>query len=468
MLSRQRAGTRWRAALGRVVPSTAPAATPGVWVLALAAAALVLRAPLMLVRAEALPGGDSEGYLALAADLRHGEFLGMVRTPGYPAFLAALDVLPGRVEDAAVIVQHLLGVAIVVAVVLVARRYFGAAAAVIAGVLAAIGRGAVTIEDVILADFLFGAVAFAGAVALAAAAGRSRLAVKLLVVAGAAFALAAYVKPVGQVLVLAPALAFLLAGRHVATTAKATAVVAGTMVLVLSPWLARNLSTFDRLSLSNQEGVTLYNRAFEKQQLSVPTDDAGSRLVARLTDEARAKGRRENSYVSAELLRRGLTMDEVLELQRRAAVKAIRSAPAEYAKGTVRLLAVGIDDIGGQPNEVKPEARLAGVTALVRVPVTAVLHLGNALTQLWFVLAAHLAAGLLLLFVRDERRGAMAAFVSVLLVVLLATVMTHGGMWRYSAAMAPEAWVIGAAGLAFVGGAAIDRLRAMRRASASA
>src|SRR5215210_6242700 len=363
MLSRERAGTRWRAALGRVVPSTSPAATPAVWVLVLAAAALILRAPLMLVRAEALPGGDSEGYLALAADLRHGEFLGMVRTPGYPAFLAALDVLPGRVEDAVVIV---------VAVVLVARRYFGAAAAVIAGVLAAIGRGAVTIEDVILADFLFGAVAFAGAVALAAAAGRSRLAVKLLVLAGAAFALAAYVKPVGQVLVLAPPLAFLLAGRHVATTAKATAVVAGTMVLVLSPWLARNLSTFDRLSLSNQEGVTLYNRAFEKQQLSVPTDDAGSRLVARLTDEARAKRQRENSYVTAELLRRGLTMDEVLELQRRAAVKAIRSAPADYAKGTVRLLAVAIDDIGGQPNEVAPEARLAGVSALVRLPVTAV------------------------------------------------------------------------------------------------
>lgn len=166
--------------------------------------ALAVRMPLFFVRAEAFPGADSREYLDAAEAISHGQFGGMWRTPGYPGFLWIVGLLPGRTEDAGVIVQHLLGVGLAVALVALGWRLFSPAAGVIAGTIAALSEAFVGFEDVILADFLFGLVAFAGAAVLAFAAAGRRDDYRLFVLAGVLFGAAAYVKPVGQALILAP------------------------------------------------------------------------------------------------------------------------------------------------------------------------------------------------------------------------------------------------------------------------
>ncbi|MEA2349991.1 MAG: hypothetical protein QOG86_932, partial [Thermoleophilaceae bacterium] len=131
--------------------------------------ALALRLPFLFGHHEATPGGDSAGYLRMAAGIVAGRGFrdDGYRTPGYPLVLAALDPLPGRTEDAVVAIQHVLGAVLVAAIVMVAWRFFGRAPAVIAGAMAAVTPALVYVEHAILTDFAFAVALLAGAAALA-------------------------------------------------------------------------------------------------------------------------------------------------------------------------------------------------------------------------------------------------------------------------------------------------------------
>jgi hypothetical protein len=431
------------------------------WMVLIGMAAVTVRLPLCFVEAHAKPGSDGAQYLQLASDISSGRFAGMFRTPGYPAFLWLVGLAPGRIEDGAVIAQHLIGVAIAVSIVVLGWRLFGRVPAVIAGTLAAVSPTFVTLEDVTLPDFLFGAAAFAGALVLAVPASSGAKSWRLLALAGALFALAAFVKPVGQVLLLVAPVTFLASTRGLRAGAKASAILVASMLIALSPWLVRNVINYGEFGMSNQAGLTLFNRAFEVQKLPVPTGDPQGPLVRELTATANAKaGLRPSSHVLGELARRGWSLEEGLDIQQRLALKAISRARGAYAETSVTRLRAAVHDLNVYPQD-EFDVRLAEAPAGLHELSNATLSAGRLLTQAWFLLTAHTLLALVMLFVAAPRRAAAASFLSVALLVLIATVLTHGGMWRYSAQVAPEAWITASAGLAFVCSAVITRTRAL-------
>jgi len=426
------------------------------WIAIVAGLALAVRVPLFFVRAELFPGGDSRLYLTLAQGIPRGEFEGMFRTPGYPAFLWLVGLLPGRTEDAAVIVQHLLGVGLAAGLVTLGWRLFSPAAGVLAGAIAALSRVFVGLEDLILADFLFGLVAFAGAAALAIAAAARRDNYVMFVLAGVLFGLAAYVKPVGQALILAAPVAFALSSRDLRRTLLATGLVVAAMVVTVTPWVVRNEIAFDDARMSNQLGITLFNRAFEVERLPVPLDDPQGPVASELTAAAFAEpGLRPSSYVHTELSHRGFSSDEALEIERRLATTAIKREPWQYLGTSGTRIADGIEDL----DEAELPDRLGEAPAVLRHPSEALLRVSGTLSSLWFLASAHLLVALVLLFVPGPSRPAAAAFIGVALLILIATVLTHGGMPRYSLQVAPETWLVGSAGLIYVIGAVASRIR---------
>jgi hypothetical protein len=105
------------------------------------------------------------------------------------------------------------------------------------------------------------------------------------------------------VLILVAPVAVGITSRDLRKTARASGVVGLTMVLLLGPWAIRNAIVNDDLALTNQLGVTLFNRAFEVEGLPVPTDDPQSALVRRLVATAeRRPGLRPSSYVADDLV----------------------------------------------------------------------------------------------------------------------------------------------------------------------
>ena len=265
----------------------------------------------------------------------------MVRTPGYPMFVWLCGLLPGSTLDGVVIVQHLIGIALAVGLTAFGWRAFSPAAGIMAGVIAAISTPLLVAADQVLADFLFGALVATGAMVLAVCVRRpDSERVRLLVVVGALFAVATYVKPVGQGLILAAPIVVGLTSRDLRRTIRATAVVGLTMVLLLGPWMIRNAIVNDDFGLSNQLGVTLFNRAFEVEHLEVPAGDPQSELVRRLVATAeRDPELRPNSYVLNELAASyGFSGVEALAIERRLAEKAIRHHVFTYAKTSVKLV----------------------------------------------------------------------------------------------------------------------------------
>jgi hypothetical protein len=422
--------------------------TPTPWLLLLAAAALLVRAPLFTVRSEVTPGGDSEGYVVAARAIGSLSFPGMARMPGYPFFIWVCSLLPGRTEDAVVITQHLLGIALVLGITGVGWRLFSPPAGVIAGTLAAISPVYVALEDHLLADFLFGAVLFAGAASLATVCARGVDGRGRLIVIGALFALATYIKPVGQGLVFAAPIAFALTSRDSRRAIRGAAIVAATMIVLLAPWAVRNAIVNHDFGLTNQLGVTLYNRAFEIEHLPVPIDGPHGPLVRQLNGVAdKDPALRPSSYVRAELIRHGFSYGEAVEIQRTLAVTAIRRAPATYLKTSIKRVGTSIAEIH---TPAASPARLGNASAAVRRPAVGLMRVGWRLSDLWWVLTASAFSSLILILVPGPPRAAAVALATAPLLVLIVTVLTHGGSYRYSAQAAPELWLLASAGLAFV------------------
>jgi len=441
---------------------------PLTWALALGGVALLVRLPLLVGRNDAPPNSDAELYLTLSDDLVEGrgfDRFGHFYTPGYPGTMAALRQLPGRTEDALVVSQHLLGVAVVAVIVLAAWRYFGRVAAIAAGALAAVTPLMATSEHQLLPDFLFGALVLAGGLLLAEALTRAPSPpLGLLALAGACFGLATWVKPAGQFLLLAPPLALLLATRSLRATLRGSAVALLAMVLVLSPWLYRNVDLFESPTMSNQSGATLYNRAFEVDGLPFPQESSYANLARRVQAQGVVGGRRYHSRFNDALVdETGLSSREAWNVQRELALTAILRNPDDYAVGTAKGVARSIWDLNHIESEglnLRAELRREG-RAVPQQLTTWTWMASMPLLLAWFVVSLGGAASLLLLFVGEERsRRAAAALLSVWLIVTLLTVLAHGGMWRYSMQLAPIAWILGSAGAVAVGGELLRRIEA--------
>jgi hypothetical protein len=441
------------------------------WLLLLGGLALAVRLPLIVASGSVSYAGDTAEYMQLADGLLHGRFDTDYRMPGYPLFIDAVGWLPGSRAANVVTVQHLIGVGIVLALFAVGSRWFGRPTGVAAAVLAAVTPIMLGLEHTLQPDFLFGAWVFAGValLVLGMAAGRPRP--WLVVAAGLAFAAGAYVKPVGAAVVAGVAIGLWAGTRSLRDAALGTGIVLAVLSLLLVPWAIRNQAEYGHLTLSTQAGQTLFKRVFDVDRRPVPTDTADGRLVARIQrEQRRADPSRElNNYLSEALQQRGYSADEAVAIERRVAVDAIRRDPIAYLAATpsrvsrflTDLASFSYRDVTGGENSsgIDPNNRSAPVRAAIELWFAA----GKALTEIWWILSLHVLAGLMLLL-SPYRRARIAAGVlaGTWLSIALATALSHGGLRRYSAQMAPEAWLLGAAGAVLVATLLVQAVRVMR------
>ena len=312
-------------------------AGPARWAVMLGALALVVRLPLLFDRYSAASVPDAVGYLLIADDIAHGRGLdriagGLLRTPGYPAFIALMDVIPGRREDAVIVAQHLIGVALCVGALLLAWRWFGRGPAIVAALMIAIGPQLVSVEHDVLTDFLFGVAAFAGTAALAECVWRRRAPLALLALAGLLFGVATEIRPTGQVLVLAAPVVLPAATRDIRATLRGTAVVTATMALLVVPYVIRNQVRHGAPVLSIIGMEALFQRVFDQDHLPVVTPGADADVARRIYAKSAAA---ESSIVTTHvfdvytaLLKRGHSDYDVARLEAGMALDTIKAHPA--------------------------------------------------------------------------------------------------------------------------------------------
>ncbi|HET6865061.1 MAG TPA: glycosyltransferase family 39 protein, partial [Solirubrobacteraceae bacterium] len=232
------------------------------------------------------PINDAGSYLTLASDIAHtGDYplsrrpgAGAAGTrgpsayfaPGYPYFLALVDLVDGQSvpRDGAVhparIAQAVLGTITVALIGLVAFELFGATAALIALVLAAvypvaIGLAGVLVAENLLAPLILAAV-YAGLRVRRAA--RERSAYAWIAGAGVLTGLATLTHE-NAVLIVLPLVAAVW-GRPTRSFA-APALLIATTALTILPWTVRNAEVMHRfIPVSDETGITLvgtYNAA---------------------------------------------------------------------------------------------------------------------------------------------------------------------------------------------------------------
>jgi 4-amino-4-deoxy-L-arabinose transferase-like glycosyltransferase len=440
-----------------------------------AVALLALLARLALLTAEPAFGTpDTPLYQAIAERLLYGldhpgaKPLDTVRTPGYPLFLAAAKVLPGGWDDTAGALQIVLGVAVAATAAAAGWRYFGRWTAVLAGALAALSPVLIQAERILTPDFLFAAVSLGGAILLAEGVRRDPTSGRLLAAAGVIFGLAAYIKPVAIVLVLAGILPLAVATRNARATLRGSAIVAVAAALVFMPWVIRNWAVYDYPNMSSIGGVTLFLLAFDEAQLPVPNDTDDGRLVARLRSRALegANPPSNTEYVVLDgLMAGGRSFQDAADIERDMAMTALRRAPRTYLRTgweNVRVLFEGVtNSTSARPNleEAAPEQP----NRVVHSTSKSLWYGGMVLGDIWSRLSAGGLFCFLLLLARDvRRRAAAAAFLSVWLLVSVGTAFTtwpHPADLRFPAQAAPTMLVLGSAAIVFVLDAVISRVR---------
>jgi len=232
------------------------------------------------------PINDAGSYLTLASEIAHtgdyslshrpGSGAGGTRgpsayfAPGYPYFLAAVDLIDGHAvrRDGAVhparIAQAVLGTITVALIGLIALELFGATAGLIALILAAIYPVAIGLAGTLVAENLLTPLVLAAVYAglRVRRAARVRTTFAWVAAAGVLSGLAALTHE-NAVLIALPLLAAVWGQRPHALAAPALLV--ATTALTILPWTIRNAEVMHRfIPVSDETGITLvgtYNAA---------------------------------------------------------------------------------------------------------------------------------------------------------------------------------------------------------------
>jgi Dolichyl-phosphate-mannose-protein mannosyltransferase len=436
-------------------------AARGRWIALVGGLALLVR--IALLSADSwIGGGDAPVYYEIAHSLLDDQNFGGndFRTPGYPfAMLPALlaDRVLGAGEAELVLVgQHVLGIALAVALLLVGARYFGLWVGVAAGVLAAISPVLLVLERLQYPDLLYGVLVFAAAATLAEGAVRNGDR-RWLVASGVVFGLSAWVKPSGEVFVVVPLLTLLVALRFSRQAWVGGGLAAAAMIVVMGPWLAYNAAD-GVIGMSKEGDVTLFYRAFDYDKYPVPTDvdyGVGMRRI-QLTHHSKP-GERLWQVTWNALGSHLQDRDEALRVMGHAARVAIRRNAGTYIVRSADDVRQTVGDLGatspGQWEQFPYFRFLHDQLKLARVDVPpegvtwGVIKVGNWLGVAWVVITLYGLTALVLPFVRDQTfRAAGSAFLITWLVAAVTVAISHGALWRYSANIAPVGWVAGLAG----------------------
>jgi len=234
------------------------------WLIACFVLAFVLRAAFALGYWSDKPlTVDQTEYLMLAENLRAGEGFvydepRLMRSPGYPVFLAAVQtIMPGT--QSVRLVQSLLGALAVLLVAALARGMAGPRAAVVGALLMTLYPPQVFQPAYILSESLYTALALATLLACVRlarmpATSGSALPLRELVTAGVLAGITVLTRP--------EFLLFLgLLGLYLAATRRVllTVALAAVVIVTIAPWPLYNITAHDRVvMLSSRGGPNLW------------------------------------------------------------------------------------------------------------------------------------------------------------------------------------------------------------------
>lgn len=284
---------------------------------------------------------DSDDYLRPAYDLAHG--LGfdpeLRRTPLYSLFIAGVLALGGNLGTLA-IAQHGLGVLTAAATYGLGRVTFGPLVGLLAGLAVGLSGPLLIYEHYLMAESLF-TLLLTTALLLLAVAVRRPTSGRLLL-AGAVTGVAALTRPVGQAAIpIAVGLSLLLGLPRLGDGARRAALIAVGVLLVLLPWMARNLVVHGTIGAEGALGQALIGRTVRHDSDFVyddprrpdpdPTRAAARRIIQEEADRGEPSGGTITQRVGEEL---GLSQAQTSALLRALAVDAIRQRPGHYLAGT--------------------------------------------------------------------------------------------------------------------------------------
>jgi 4-amino-4-deoxy-L-arabinose transferase-like glycosyltransferase len=462
-------------ALPRVPRPPVPAAvarvlhSPWLGVVAIGVVAFLARWPVIVGRVN--PFGlqpDTLGYFAQASHFFwDGAFTkGTPAEPGYPFFALLVGWLPGDQENNLAAFQHVIGVALAVATFVIAWRWLDRFTAWTAGFLVATAPLLYAAEDEALPDTLLCALFTTFAVLLAATAlrGADRTRWTRAVALGVVAGVAALVKPSGQVLVVAVPIALLAAGWPWRRVLKTWGVMLVTFGVVLSPWLIYNWHSFGQPTISEQSGLTLFNRVFEVDARPIPREGKAGWVAAAEQDRLvwHPTGERLHMAVAAKLQSEmGMKRVEALRTMRHLAIVALRRYPVGYAWGSVRGTRRYLLEAKFNRAWTVAIAPRAGAHSLA-VP-RALWRTFDRLTPIWWTLTlGGFAAFFGLVLGPWRRRVIVATLLTVWGVMALSTVALHGGLPRYSAQLLPLSFLLTISGATVAARALIRGARSTR------
>jgi 4-amino-4-deoxy-L-arabinose transferase-like glycosyltransferase len=456
--------------------------SPLPWAIGIGLLALVVRLPLL---GGATAWVDSPLYERIAGSLIRGDgfssrghlFGDDYRMPGYPLLVAGFRVLPGTTAEVTGTMQHLIGVAFAVAVLLVAWRFFGRLVGVLAGLLMAIAPLELFTEHALLPDFLFTVLVFTAVALTAEAATREAPSWKLLAGVGLTLAAATYVKPNALILVALAPVAFLLARRGWRLALRATLVCGAALAVALVPWAARNWIEEGTPTLTTQGGASLWVAAFDQDHLPFTAPHGEhERLALAAAERARA-------FKAAHGLP-PLTYAQVFEALRDRGQSAVSAADTMGAMAVRSMLNHPLDYLNGSAHVLKMEWRMTGLSewpahrmrgvlddppGIGSVWITrAAANVSDVVLTVWWLLTLGGLSGVALLASTERReRAAAGAFLGAWALMAFGTALTNTIDLRYVAQLAPLVWTVGIAGSAFAVRTVIAGLRARRRPAAT-
>jgi 4-amino-4-deoxy-L-arabinose transferase-like glycosyltransferase len=211
------------------------------WALLVALVSLAVRLPWACL-AQVAPISDFAGYDSLAWTwLDTGQFESdAYRTPGYPAFLAAVYALFGHSWRAAQIAQSFVGALTSGLLVLLAARVVAPRTAAIAGLVHALWITSIAYVAVLASENLATPVVLAMLFALTAERDTARRRAAMTAVAGALMALAVLIRPANLYLLPAAAVLAVWEPRSARRRILPAIAFAAAALIAISPWLIRN------------------------------------------------------------------------------------------------------------------------------------------------------------------------------------------------------------------------------------
>jgi hypothetical protein len=413
-----------------------------------------MRWPFMAGRVTPGLEGDTIDYFALADRLGDGHVFaasGTTRGPGYPAFIWLTDLLGGTREINLVVVQHVLGLVVAAVVLVWAWRAIDPPTAILSAALLVLSPIMFIVEDEALPDFLLGVVLLAFAITLSAGALRAstRRRWHWLFAAGAILGAATLIKPIADAAVLAPPITLAVAGWRRRDVLRGSLAALAGLAVVVAPFVIHATTRFGEPSITQGSGQTLFVREFEIGGRPIPTDTRDGQIVTAAIQGLAQAGIQQRTYVTGlQALERvrGINEREAAQRERSLALHSIAEHPFGYAWKTVQLSDRFLYDMLGSAPLAEPLVPRAGTNATGFAH--SVWSVGEWLTNRWWMFSIHgFAIAIAVLLGTRQRRTACAALVSTGVCVAVATAAVHGGLPRYSWALAPLTYTAGFAGI---------------------